>query len=68
MRVATHAARCSGRAAPIHVSGMLQAVIYIGLAGTLILGIWPKPFMEYTVAATTLFAHLGPAPVASTLP
>ena len=36
--------------------------------GTLILGIWPKPFMDYTVAATTIFAHLGGSPVATLLP
>src|SRR2546422_5067225 len=30
-----------------------------GLAGTLILGIYPKPFIEYTVAATTIFSNMG---------
>src|SRR5437899_2262137 len=53
---------------PITVSGALQAVIYVGLAGTLILGVYPKPFIEYTVAATTIFSHLGAAPVVTTLP
>jgi len=53
---------------PIKVSGVLQSVIYVGLAGTLILGIYPRPFIEYTVAATTIFSNLGVAPVASTLP
>jgi len=53
---------------PIKVSGALQAVIYIGLAGTLILGIWPKPFIEYTVAATTIFSNMGGSTVAGLLP
>src|SRR5437867_11028912 len=53
---------------PITVSGALQAVIYVGLAGTLILGIWPKPFMAYTVAATTIFSHLGGSAVVTLLP
>jgi NADH-quinone oxidoreductase subunit N len=53
---------------PIKVSGWLQSVIYVGLAGTLILGIWPQWFMNQIVLATDLFAHLGPAPVATALP
>jgi NADH-quinone oxidoreductase subunit N len=54
---------------PIGVPGALKAVIYVGLAGTLILGIWPKPFMEYVVAATTLFSTMGgAASVAGLLP
>src|SRR5436189_206772 len=53
---------------PITVSGALQAVIYVGLAGTLILGIWPKPFMAYTVAATTIFSNMDGSAVATTLP
>ena len=53
---------------PIKVSGVLQSVIYVGLAGTLILGIYPRPFIEYTVAATTIFSNLGAAPVFTTLP
>src|SRR5438105_374781 len=53
---------------PIKVSGVLQSVIYVGLAGTLILGIYPRPFIEYTVAATTIFSNLGVASVVTTLP
>ena len=52
---------------PIKVPGALQAVIYVGLAGTLILGIYPKPFIDYTVAATTIFSTMG-APVTALLP
>lgn len=53
---------------PIGVPGPLKAVIYVGLAGTLIIGVWPMPFMEFTVAATTLFEHLGTGSVAGLLP
>ena len=53
---------------PIKVSGALQAVIYVGLAGTLILGIYPKPFIEYTVAATTIFSNMGGSAVVTLLP
>ena len=51
--------------------GLLAALAFageIGLAGTLILGIWPKPFIEYTVAATTIFSHLAATPVVTALP
>jgi NADH-quinone oxidoreductase subunit N len=53
---------------PIAVSGALKAVIYVGLAGTLLVGIWPKPFMEFTVAATAIFEHMEVAPVLANLP
>jgi len=53
---------------PISVSGALKAVIYVGLAGTLLVGIWPKPFMEFTVAATTIFEHMEGTPVMANLP
>src|SRR5438093_12590471 len=36
---------------PITVCGALQAVIYVGLAGTLILWIWPNALLSYTVSA-----------------
>jgi len=53
---------------PIKVSGALQAVIYVGLAGTLILGIYPKPFIDYTVAATTIFSNMGGSAAVTLLP
>ena len=46
---------------PLIVSPSMQAVIYVGLAGTLILGIYPKPFIEWVVAATLMFSNLAPA-------
>jgi NADH-quinone oxidoreductase subunit N len=38
----------------------MQAVIYVGLAGTLILGIYPKPFIEWAVSATLMFSQFAP--------
>jgi len=52
---------------PIAVSGALKTVIYVGLAGTLILGIWPQPFMTFTIAATTIFSGMNSS-VATLLP
>jgi NADH-quinone oxidoreductase subunit N len=52
---------------PIAVSGPMRAAVYVGLAGTLILGIYPKPFIEWVISATLMFSRLvGPA--ASVLP
>ena len=48
---------------PIEVPAALKAVIYVGLAGTFLLGIWPKPFMQFVVAATANFSQLGSPPV-----
>ena len=53
---------------PIYVAGPLKAVIFVSLAGTFMLGIWPKPFMEFTVAATTIFSTMGGGTVATLLP
>jgi len=44
---------------PLRVSPSMQAVIYVSLAGTLILGIYPKPFIEWAVAATMMFSRIG---------
>ena len=45
---------------PLAVSPSMQAVIYVGLAGTLILGIYPKPFIEWAVSATLMFSQFAP--------
>ncbi|MFO0699767.1 MAG: NADH-quinone oxidoreductase subunit N [Nitrospira sp.] len=42
---------------PISISGPMKAVIYVGLAGTLIIGIYPQPFTDWVVAATLMFAN-----------
>ena len=44
---------------PIRVSGPMKAVIYVGLAGTLFIGIYPQPAVDWVVAATMMFANLG---------
>ena len=44
---------------PLTVSPSMQAVIYVGLAGTLVLGIYPKPFIEWVVAATLMFSNMA---------
>ena len=41
------------------VSGPMKAVIYVGLAGTLIVGIYPQPVIDWVVAATMMFSDLG---------
>lgn len=46
---------------PLTVSPSMQAVIYVGLAGTLVLGVYPKPFIEWAVAATLMFSNFAPA-------
>ena len=56
---------------PLTVSTPLKAAIYVGIAGTLILGIYPKPFIDWAVSATLMFSNLAgstaAAPVASAL-
>ena len=47
---------------PISISTPIKAVIYIGLAGTLVIGIYPQPFTDWVVAATLMFSNiLSPA-------
>ncbi len=46
--------------APIGVTPPLAAVIVFCLAGVFLLGIWPKPFIELSVASTALFSNLVP--------
>jgi NADH-quinone oxidoreductase subunit N len=43
----------------VSVSGPMKAVIYVGLAGTLIVGIYPQPVIDWVVAATMMFADLS---------
>jgi NADH-quinone oxidoreductase subunit N len=47
---------------PLAISGPMKVVVYAGLAGTLILGIYPAPFIEWVVTATIMFSNfLGQA-------
>lgn len=43
---------------PIRPSGPMKLAVYIGLAGTLIIGIYPQPFMNWVVSATLMFSNL----------
>jgi NADH-quinone oxidoreductase subunit N len=44
----------------------MKAVVCVGLAGTLLLGIYPQPFIDWAVAATLMFSNLaGSAAVVS---
>jgi NADH-quinone oxidoreductase subunit N len=52
---------------PLTISSPLRAVLYVGLAGTLIIGIYPQPFIDWVVAATLKFSHLA-SPSASVFP
>ncbi|MBA5867982.1 MAG: NADH-quinone oxidoreductase subunit NuoN [Nitrospira sp. CR1.3] len=58
---------------PLTVSAPMKAVVYVGLAGTLIVGVYPQPVIDWVVAATMMFSDLvGPAaslpPIPTTLP
>ncbi|MGQ0811465.1 MAG: NADH-quinone oxidoreductase subunit N [Nitrospiraceae bacterium] len=56
---------------PLTISGPMKAVIYVGLAGTMLIGIYPQPFVDWVVAATLMFSKFaGPsaAAVSPTLP
>lgn len=52
---------------PITIAGPMKAVVYIGLAGTLVIGIYPQPFIDWVVGATLMFSNL-PTPSAVVTP
>lgn len=43
---------------PIHISIPLKITIYISIAGVILLGIWPKPFIQASVTAASVFTDL----------
>ncbi|MGH7252599.1 MAG: NADH-quinone oxidoreductase subunit N, partial [Nitrospiraceae bacterium] len=50
------------------ISPPMKVVVYAGLAGTLFLGIYPQPAIDWVVAATLMFSNLaGPAAAAPAL-
>jgi NADH-quinone oxidoreductase subunit N len=49
---------------PLTISAPMRVVVYVGLAGTLILGIYPQPFIDWAVAATLMFSQFT-APAAA---
>jgi len=52
---------------PLVVSAPMQTVIYASLAGTLILGIYPQPIIDWVVSATLMFSKIV-APAAAMAP
>ena len=44
---------------PLNISGPMKTVVYVGLAGTFILGIYPQPAIEWVVAATLMFSNIA---------
>jgi NADH-quinone oxidoreductase subunit N len=52
---------------PLTVSAPMQAVIYVSLAGTVILGIYPQPFIDWVVSASMMFSQFA-APAAAAAP
>jgi len=44
--------------APIYIPRPLKTVIYVSLAGVLILGIYPGPFINIVVESANIFSHL----------
>ena len=52
----------------IRVSGPIKAVLYVCLAGTLIIGIYPQPFTDWVVSATMMFSGLVDVPLTAIPP
>jgi NADH-quinone oxidoreductase subunit N len=53
---------------PIKISGPMRVAVYVGLAGTLVIGIYPQPFMDWVMAATLMFSTSPGAAVSTPLP
>ncbi len=53
---------------PLTVSAPMQAVIYVSLAGTVILGVYPQPFIDWVVAAGMMFSHFAAPAAAAVMP
>ncbi|WP_454061068.1 NADH-quinone oxidoreductase subunit N [Candidatus Nitrospira salsa] len=55
---------------PLTVSFPIKTVVYICIAGTLLLGVYPRTFIDWAVSATLMFSKIAPPATAalSTLP
>ena len=51
---------------PLTISAPLKTAVYVGIVGTLLLGIYPKPFIDWAVAATLMFSNITKATAATT--
>ncbi len=45
----------------LSVSAPIKAVVYVSLTGTLLLGIYPRPFIDWIVAASVMFSNIAGA-------
>lgn len=52
---------------PVSISGPMKAVVYVGLAGTLVIGIYPQPVIDWVVAASLMFSNLAEPAVSTPL-
>src|SRR5262245_14342891 len=43
----------------VTISTPMKAVVYVGLAGTLAIGIYPQPVIDWVVAATLMYSNLA---------
>jgi NADH-quinone oxidoreductase subunit N len=44
---------------PLKISGPIKVVVYVCLAGTLVIGIYPQPFTDWVVSAILSFSNLA---------
>jgi NADH-quinone oxidoreductase subunit N len=44
--------------APLKVSGPIKVVVYVCLAGTLTIGVYPQPFTDWVVSAVMMFSNM----------
>ena len=53
---------------PIPTSLPIKVAVYVGISGTLLLGIYPGPFIDWAVDATLMFSNIaGPTAAATPL-
>ncbi|GJL54289.1 MAG: NADH-quinone oxidoreductase subunit N [Nitrospirales bacterium] len=50
---------------PVTVSLPIKTVVYVCVAGTLLLGIYPKAFIDWAVSATLMFSKIAPPATAA---
>lgn len=43
---------------PLSVSTPLKTAVFVGMAGTLLLGVYPQPFINWAVGATLMFSNV----------
>ena len=43
---------------PLFVSTPLKTAVFVGMAGTLLLGVYPQPFIDWAVDATLMFSNV----------